>query len=65
MATRRSGIALAALILVLAIVAVFQARREPEPSYQGRLLSEWQRRGAVAKSRGRVVLRRPERLILS
>jgi len=30
-----------------------------------RLLSEWQRRGAVAKSRGRVVLRRPERLILS
>ena len=29
-----------------------------------RLLSEWQRRGAVAKSRGRVVLRRPERLIL-
>jgi CRP/FNR family transcriptional regulator, nitrogen oxide reductase regulator len=30
-----------------------------------RLLSEWHRRGAVAKSRGRVVLRRPERLILS
>ena len=30
-----------------------------------RLLSEWQRRGAVAKSRGRVVLRRPERLIPS
>ena len=30
-----------------------------------RLLSEWQRHGAVAKSRGRVVLRRPERLILS
>ena len=30
-----------------------------------RLLSEWQRRGAVAKSRGRVVLRRPERLSLS
>jgi CRP/FNR family transcriptional regulator, nitrogen oxide reductase regulator len=30
-----------------------------------RLLSEWQRSGAVAKSRGRVVLFRPERLFLS
>jgi len=30
-----------------------------------RLLSEWQRGGAVAKSRGRVVLLRPERLFLS
>jgi CRP-like cAMP-binding protein len=30
-----------------------------------RLLSEWHRRGAVAKSRGRVVLCRPERLDLS
>ncbi len=30
-----------------------------------RLLSEWQRRGAVAKTRGRVVLLCPERLFLS
>ena len=30
-----------------------------------RLLSKWQRDGAVAKSRGRVVLLRPERLFLS
>jgi CRP-like cAMP-binding protein len=30
-----------------------------------RLLSEWQRRGAVAKTRGRVVLLSPERLFLS
>jgi CRP-like cAMP-binding protein len=29
-----------------------------------RLLSGWQRTGAVAKSRGRVILRRPERLFL-
>jgi CRP-like cAMP-binding protein len=30
-----------------------------------RLLSEWQRSGAVVKARGRILLRHPEQLFLS